>query len=476
MSVYRWFGPVHFSRNLKKMILVLIFASLIAFCWQSQAPLYAQATFGNSNPPPPQYNPSSIPPRDQFMSPPPVQATPPPPVLPPPGMTYSGSPDYRVAPPGSMAPPPPAFDPFLAQPSSSFPVQNPTFPTFPYPNPTYSGPSYSSDLQPFGSGLQPPYPSYPSNAWGSQSFQQASFPGTNTYWMPATDWATFSQSPNSATRLLERTRARQTFLAGTSKQRQLGMQDVELATTFNWPNFLTSNQPLKISPGFIFHYWNGPNSDDNPGFDLPPRAYSTYLAFDHVTNPASPAGLETRFTIGYYSDFENTSSNGFRFTGRALLWTRINQYTVGKIGLEYFDRVSLKMLPAFGVFMAPNPDTRLELLFPQSKLSHRLPTVSNYESWIYVGGEYGGGSWVIDRAGGSIGNNNKMANGSVVIGDQVDINDVRAFIGIEWMGPRRSTGFFEAGYVFSREIVYRSDPGTSLELSDTIMIRSGFAF
>jgi hypothetical protein len=469
MKMYRSFGLVFFSQNLKKKNLSLVFASLVAFCWQSQLEVCAQATFDNSYPTQPSTYPSTIPTRSQFVSPPPVQATPPPTMLPPPEMMYLGSPDsiYRVAPQGTMAPPPPAFDPFLAQPTSSFPPQNTPFPVFPYPQPTYpqptypqpnySSPSYSSTLQPFGTGTQPPYQS---NPWGPQSFQQPTFLGTNANWMPATNWSPFSQDP--VARFSERTRARQTFLAGNGKQRQLGMQDVELATTFNWPNFLTSNQPLKISPGFIFHYWDGPSTVDNPDFDLPARAYSPYVSFDHITNPASPAGLESRFTIGYYSDFENSSSQGFRYTGRALLWTRINQYTVGKIGLEYFDRVSLKMLPAFGVFMAPNPDTRFDLLFPQTKLSHRLPGVSDYESWVYVGGEYGGGSWVIDRIGG--------------VGDQVDINDVRAFIGIEWMGPRRSTGFFEAGYVFTRNILYRSDPKNILELSDTLMIRSGFAF
>jgi hypothetical protein len=59
-----------------------------------------------------------------------------------------------------------------------------------------------------------------------------------------------------------------------------------------------------------------------------------------------------------------------------------------------------------------------------------------------VGAEYGGGSWVMDRRDGS--------------SDQADINDVRSFLGFEWMGPRRVTGFFEVGYVFQREIVYRS--------------------
>jgi hypothetical protein len=38
------------------------------------------------------------------------------------------------------------------------------------------------------------------------------------------------------------------------------------------------------------------------------------------------------------------------------------------------------------------------------------------------------------------------------------------------------TGFVEFGYVFERELVYKSDPINDFELQDTIMVRSGLAF
>ena len=79
-----------------------------------------------------------------------------------------------------------------------------------------------------------------------------------------------------------------------------------------------------------------------------------------------------------------------------------------------------------------------------------------------MGAEYGGGSWVIDRADGTP--------------DQADINDVRSFIGLEWIGLRRVTGFLEVGYVFDREIVYRSSPNNALDIEDAFLFRSGLAF
>ena len=135
---------------------------------------------------------------------------------------------------------------------------------------------------------------------------------------------------------------------------------------------------------------------------------------------------------------------------------------VGKLGVEYFDRVDLKLLPAVGVFLAPNQDIRFDVYFPRPKLAHRLPNFRNLEAWGYVGAEYGGGSWAIERLSGA--------------DDQVDINDVRAFLGIEWMGPRGRTGLAEFGYLFEREMIYRSQPNTVLDIQDAVMFRLGLTF
>lgn len=197
-------------------------------------------------------------------------------------------------------------------------------------------------------------------------------------------------------------------------------------------------------------------------FDMPARAYSSYLAFDHVTDTCKLSGLESNLTVGYYSDFSNTSSYALRWTGKLVGWYRMNDYTVGKFGVEYLDRVDVKLLPAFGVYMTPNPDIKFDLYFPRTKLSHRIPNINDYEAWSYIGAEYGGGSWAIKRSDDS--------------NDQVDINEIRSFIGVEWMGTKRVTGFFELGYVFNREIVYRSDGLNPLELQDALMLSTGFSF
>jgi hypothetical protein len=345
----------------------------------------------------------------------------------------------------------------------TFPQNQPQFQPQSIPN---NGPIFGRGQPNYNGGIQ--YPQLP--AFGGYGSPQAPnrwpYQGTGTNWLPSVDWTWPQQAWQTfrtqfLPRVLERPRARQTYLQG-SNGNELNINDLEIATTATLPNFLQGNQPLRISPGFIFHWWDGPDSNVYPQFDLPARAYSTYLAFDHITNPANQSGFETNLTVGYYSDFQNTSSDAIRLTGKVLGWQRLNPYTVGKLGIEYFDRVDVKMLPAVGVYMTPNPDMKLDLYFPRPKLSHRIPNFGDLEAWMYVGGEYGGGSWAIDRRDGT--------------GDQVDINDVRAFVGMEWMGPRRVTGFFEFGYAFDREIVYRSNAMNILDLQDTLMVRSGLAF
>ncbi|MDA7903784.1 hypothetical protein N9B31_09000 [Mariniblastus sp.] len=338
--------------------------------------------------------------------------------------------------------PPPTSPPFV-NPQTTSPPPNLTFPTFDQSGgqnlqgqpqlgqPQLGQPMFGQPNQMAPGGYQP-----------QQSWQQDPWTSFTDEFLP---------------KVFEHPRAWTVYIPGGSGN-ELNINDIGLATTINIPKFLNGPSPLKISPGFIFNFWNGPST---PTFDLPAQAYSSYLAFDHITDPSKRSGLETNFTVGFYSDYKNTSSDGLRFTGKLLGWSRLNEYTVAKFGVEYLDRLDIKLLPAFGLYMNPNPDMKLDLYFPKTKLAHRLPRINNYDAWGYIGAELGGGSWAIDRANG--------------MKDQADVNDVRAFIGIEWMGNAQVTGFLDLGYVFNREIVYRSST-PNLDLSDAMMLRFGFAF
>lgn len=363
----------------------------------------------------------------------------------------------------------PSFDPFQMN-SNPFPIApggavtgNPPLwnQTQPWNQPPQGWQQPPPSLSFSDSWQQPPVlqTNPPQGNWGSPwgNPNSGNWPNSAGAW-PSQAW---SQLRNEfLPRLLERPRFRQTYVHGRDPD-ELSILDTELATTLNYPNFLGGTQPLQISPGFIFHFWDGPNTAIT-GFDLPAQAYSPYLSFDFTSDRRRPAGIETNFTAGFYSDFSNTSTDALRFTGVGLGWVRVNPYTTFKAGVEYFDRIDVKMLPAVGFFLQPNNDLKIDLYFPRPKFAHRLPKANQFDVWGYVAGEYGGGSWAIERIFGA--------------DDQVDINDVRAMVGLEWLGPRNVTGFLEGGYVFEREMLYRSNPNLRLSIPDSLMLRLGIAF
>ncbi|GEM_PF-255421 len=282
---------------------------------------------------------------------------------------------------------------------------------------------------------------YGNQTWSVQSWQR--------FWQQS-DWQ----------RLFHAFRIRHTFISGQDADK-VGINDTEIATSLSFPNWLNSKTPLTISPGFIIHNWQGPDSFVT-GDDLPGSAYSAYLSFDHSTALNQQFGGEANFTAGVYSSFDTFTSHSTRFTGLGLIWIRFSPQVTFKFGAEYFDRISLKLLPAGGIFWTPDANTRYSFYFPRPKFARRFPNLGNTEIWGYISAEYGGGSWTIRRE----------AN----FADQVDLNDYRITAGLEWIGVRGVTGFAEIGYVFQRELLYRSTNPLDSALGDSMMFRGGFAF
>ncbi len=245
-----------------------------------------------------------------------------------------------------------------------------------------------------------------------------------------------------------------------------------VATTLNFPNFLWTNRPLHVSPTFIGHYWSGPVNvnpmvvDDGTG--LPSKAYSAFLNLRWQPMLTPTFGGDIDFSFGGFSDYNTFVNDSWRFYGTGLFVATLTPTMTLKGGINYLDRYSIKMLPAFGILWTPNPKTRFDIYFPKPKLAQYLTTMGTTDVWWYLNGEYGGGSWTIERN---------------VPGDKrVDINDIRVGGGVEWTSHRGTRGFVELAYVFDREIVFATPsplyapPIEKRELQDTLMIRAGLAF
>ncbi|MEM6469278.1 MAG: hypothetical protein AAF802_06885 [Planctomycetota bacterium] len=277
---------------------------------------------------------------------------------------------------------------------------------------------------------------------------------------------TSSFNPNfNPYRLIQRARFRHTFLFGGDDADDLESNDTDVALAFAFPRFLFSQQPLFVIPAFSLHLWDGPNA--STGADLPANAYSAFLGFAWQSDPNQIVGAELAVDVGVFSEFDIARSDSIRVRGKALGTFRLTPATTFKLGAYYYDRVRVKLLPAGGIFWRPNPFTKVDLFFPQPKFSRFISTVGTQDVWWYLSGEYGGGSWTIDRDDGRE--------------DQVDINDVRVLLGLEWgrsdlIRNGQRTWFFEFGYVGDRELVYRNNRADSRGLDDSWLFRLGIGY
>lgn len=272
--------------------------------------------------------------------------------------------------------------------------------------------------------------------------------------------------PGPYMRLFQDVRFTYTWVAGSDGPRELQTNDVELATTVNFPNFMYSGQPLRVSPGFIFHFWDGP--DTTPGSfptTMPSRVYSAYVG-GHWQPMLTPMfGGDIDVSVGVYSDFGKLSSDSVRVQGTGVFVLALTPTLAVKGGINYLDRVDVKLLPAGGLLWTPNPQTRFDIFFPKPKLAQYLTTIGNTDVWWYLNGEYGGGSWTVGRT-------------PLVTDDRrVDINDIRLGGGIEWTSYTGVRGFVEAAYVFERELVFASGSGPApVSLKDSVMVRGGLSY
>ncbi|TVP97941.1 MAG: hypothetical protein EA381_13730 [Planctomycetaceae bacterium] len=358
--------------------------------------------------------------------------------------------------------PPPNYSPQVAPPPS-FGLGNPGFGTQSFGQPGFD----QSFGQPMGQtgfgqtygvpGLPPPN-TFPPSAFPSgtpSSLYPGGFAGGST-------WSGVTPAP---LRLMSGHRFDASWIPRGDSVTSLGMTDFDAAVHFSFPDFFRSGTPLVISPGYGMTFFDGPSSTS--GADLPGQVYSAYLDADWQSDPNQIFSIDLGLQVGMFSDFDTNIGDSFRILGRGLGLFRLTPQTTFKGGVYYLDRNRVKLLPAFGVTCMPTPMSRLDLFFPEPKWSRYLSTLGTHDVWGYVAGEYGGGSWTVQReAGGS---------------ERVDVNDLRVLAGFEWgrsdqIRNGHRTGFFEVGYVFDREIIYRNNSGDNINPGDAVMLRVGINY
>lgn len=232
----------------------------------------------------------------------------------------------------------------------------------------------------------------------------------------------------------------------------LGITTFDLRQTLVFPRV----SGLMLNPGIAAHSLNGPLTTD-----LPPALYDAWLEFRWLKKFNDRWMADLVITPSYFTDFENKSADAFRLPGRAIaLWNATEELQLA-FGVIYFDREDLKALPAAGLIWTPNDDYKVEVLFPRPRVMRKISEDACQTRWIYAGGEFGGGSWAINRADGTP--------------DVVTYSVLRFLVGYE---AKKQDGFsprIEAGYLFNRSIEYKSGVG-DYDPDSAFMLRFGGSF
>jgi len=216
----------------------------------------------------------------------------------------------------------------------------------------------------------------------------------------------------------------------------VGMSDIQVYGVLGLP-CPTPDRPLLVTPGFKVTFLDGPGAPD-----LPPEIYDTYVQFRTMGRVGYGWSYDLAITPGVYTDYEALDNAAFRLTGHAIgvyEWSPTMKLLVGAV---YLDREDLPALPAVGVIWTPNDWTRYELIAPRPRVAWRWNKSCCAEDWFYVAGEFGGGTYSIQRTGGAQ--------------DVITIDDYRLLFGLERKYPLGSGLRIELGYVFGREIEYES--------------------
>ena len=102
----------------------------------------------------------------------------------------------------------------------------------------------------------------------------------------------------------------------------------------------------------------------------------------------------------FSSDLENTSSDAIRLPGGGVaVWTPTPHWQFS-LGVAYTGMEEWAVTPIGGFIWQPNEDWKLDCTFPKPRLCRRIePFAGHSPFWVYLAGEFFGGTWAVDLAG-----------------------------------------------------------------------------
>jgi|GEM_PF-6509624 len=210
---------------------------------------------------------------------------------------------------------------------------------------------------------------------------------------------------------------------------------------------------LSLTHGTGIHFLTGPTKAD-----MPPRVFDLKMGLHWFGEISNYMWVDLSFTAGLFSDFEDSVREGWRFPSHAVFSWEFSPQVQPVAGVRYYDRNNLGLLPVAGLILRPDDDVRIELVYPEPRVAWLVATDAEKEYWLSVSGRIGGGEWTIERNGSGL-------------ADVATYNDYQIVLALDRVHANQSRSSYEIGYVFQRDLEYRSGLG-NFNPSETFFIRS----
>ncbi|WP_145049267.1 hypothetical protein [Lignipirellula cremea] len=215
-----------------------------------------------------------------------------------------------------------------------------------------------------------------------------------------------------------------------------------------------------LAPSFRLLTLAGPQSKE-----LASPLYAFSLSAEWLMQLNEAWTISARISPGFFSDLVNTGNDAWRLRGGLTGTWQFHPHWGLQLGAAYLDRNDIALLPVGGLIWTPNAETRLELILPRPRYAYRVNQNSRGplggDHWAYVAGEFGGGSWAIER--------------EAAVPDVATLRDLRLLFGVETIGAHGVNWRVEMGYVFERAIEFQSGL-PNIEPADTLLFRAGMSF
>ena len=214
---------------------------------------------------------------------------------------------------------------------------------------------------------------------------------------------------------------------------------------------------LGVTPNFRVDFLDAAAS-----LDVPEELFETGISFFYREEISERFSVMAIVRPSIRSDF-TTSDNALRIFGLGLLtWNCVPDKLALSFGAVALGRADLPVLPAVGLSWTPRRTTRLDLRFPESRLSQRLFRDGDQsETWSYVSLGLGGNTWAVTRNSG--------------LHDELSLRDIRLIVGVDHLIQGGGGWFAELGYAFARRIEYEATD-SEVPLSDGVLLQAGWRY